>query len=77
MPEKSEHENTLRPSLPKAAAEPLKECEAPEMVDSDEYQESKEDLVAAQQAVEEYEADGIEGTIPYSRYRSKWLGLES
>ena len=26
MPEKSEHENTLRPSLPKAAAEPLKEC---------------------------------------------------
>ena len=36
-----------------------------------------EDMALAQQAVEEYEAKGIEGTIPYSQYRSKWLGTES
>ena len=77
MPKKSEHEDTLPPSMPKAGAEPLKECEAPEMVDADEYQESIEDLAVARQAVEEYEAKGIEGTIPYGRYRSKWLGAES
>ena len=28
-------------------------------------------------AVEEYETKGIEDTIPYSQYRSKWLGPES
>ena len=35
------------------------------------------DMALAQQAVEEYETKGIEDTIPYSRYRSKWLGLAS
>ena len=63
--------------MPKAAAEPLRECEAPQVVDSDVYQESKEDLAVARQAVKEYEAKGIEGTILYSQYRSKWLGPES
>ena len=77
MPDRRETEDTLHPCLPKATAEPLKECEAPEIVDADEYQESIEDLAVARQAVEEYEAKGIEDTIPYSRYRSKWLGLES
>ena len=77
MPDRRETEDTLRPCLSKAAAEPLRECGAPEMVDGDEYEELKEDLAAAQEAMEEYEATGIEGTISYSQYRSKWLGLES
>ena len=33
-----------------------------------------EDLDEAQNALEEYEAVGIEGTIPYSEYRAKRLG---
>ena len=73
----SETEDTLRPTLSRATGEPLRDCEAPQMVDADEYQESIEDLAVARQAVEEYEAKGIEGTIPYSQYRSKWLGPES
>ena len=71
------HEDAIRPTLPKATAEPLTEWAEPESVDADEYQESKEDMATAQQAMEEYEAKGIEGTIPYSQYRSKWLGPES
>ena len=38
---------------------------------------SEEDLAAAQEIMEEYEAKGIEDTIPYSQFRSKWLGPES
>ena len=75
--DRRETEDTLRPCLPKAAEQPLRECEAPRMVDADVYHESKEDMAAAQQAMEEYEAKGIEGAIPYSQYRSKRLGLES
>ena len=48
-----------------------------ELVDSDQYEELKEDLAAAQEAMEEYEAKGIKGTIPYSQYRSKRLGPQS
>ena len=73
----SETEDTLRPTLPRATGEPLRDCEAPEMVDADEYQESIEDMAVARQAMEEYETKGIEGTIPYSQYRSKWLAPES
>ena len=36
--------------------------------------ELMEDLADAQQALEEYEAVGIEGTIPYSEYRAERLG---
>ena len=77
MSEKREAEETLRPTSPRATAEPLGEWEEPDRVESDEYQELKEDLAAAQEAMEEYEAKGIEDTIPYSQYRSKWLGPES
>ena len=77
MSEKRETEDTVRPILPRVAAEPLTEWGEGELVDSDQDEESKEDLAAAQEAMEEYEAKGIEGTIPYSQYRSKWLGPES
>ena len=40
-------------------------------------EELAEDLTLAQQAVEEYETKDIEGTVPYSQYRSKRLGPES
>ena len=77
MSEKRETEDTVRPILPRATAESLTEWEEPELGDSDEYEELSDDMALAQQAVEEYEAKGIEGTILYSQYRSKWLGLES
>jgi hypothetical protein len=37
----------------------------------------REDLALAEQALEEYEAEGIEGTVPYSEYRAKRLGAAS
>ncbi len=85
MSDKREDEDALRPLLPEATAEPLNEWSdpadglngEPELVDSDEHEELTEDVALAQRAVEEYEAKGIEGTIPYSQYRSKRLGLES
>ena len=77
MSEKRETEDTVRSILPRATAESLTEWEEPELVDSDQDEELKEDLAAAQEAMEEYEAKGIEGTILYSQYRSKWLGAES
>ena len=43
----------------------------------DECQELIEDLAAAQQALAEYEAAGVEGAIPYSEYRAKRLGTKS
>ena len=52
----------------------VRDWEEPAGEDAD---EKTMDLAMAQQAVEEYEAKGIEGTIPYSQYRSKWLGPES
>ena len=77
MSEKREAEETLRRTLPRATTEPLEEWEQPALVDADEHEEMKEDLALAQEAMEEYEAKGIEDTIPYSQYRSKWLGPES
>ena len=77
MHSKRETEDGRRPSFPEATVEPLTEWVEPESFDSDECQESKEDLAAAQEAMEEYEAKGIEATIPYSQFRSKWLGPES
>ena len=77
MSEERETEETLRPTSPRVAAEPLTEWGEGELVDTDQDEELKEDLAAAQEAMEEYEATGIEGTISYSQYRSKWLGLES
>ena len=74
MPEEREAEDTLRPALLRATAEPLTEWGEGELVDSDQDEGLKEDLAAAQEAMEEYEAKGIEGTIPYSQYRSKRLG---
>ena len=40
-------------------------------------QELLEDHEAAEKALEQYEASGIEGTIPYSEYRARRLGSES
>ena len=40
-------------------------------------QEFLEDQETAEKVLEEYEAAGIEGTIPYSEYRAKRLGAES
>ena len=77
MPEEREAEDTQRPALLRATTEPLTEWVEPELVDSDQDEELEEDLAAAQEAMEEYEVKGIEGTTPYSQYRSKWLGLES
>ena len=36
-----------------------------------------EDLAAAEWALMQYEAHGIERTTPYSEYRAKRLGLEN
>ena len=85
MSEKRENEDALRPLLPRATATALSECGEPadglngepEFLDSDEYEELAEDMALAQEAVEEYETKGIEGTIPYSQYRSKRLGPAS
>ena len=34
----------------------------------------REDLALAEQALGEYEAKGMDGTVPYSEYRKKRLG---
>ena len=41
------------------------------------YEESLEDLAIAKQASEEYEASGIDDTIPYNEYRARRLGTDS
>ena len=46
-----------------------RECSDPEA--------DQEDLALAEQALEKYEAEGIEGTVPYSEYRTKRLGAAS
>ncbi len=85
MSEEHVSEDELRSARPRATAEPLEGKREPadrlngepELVDSDEYEALAEDVALAQQAVEEYETKGIEGTIHYSQYRSKRLGPES
>ena len=85
MSEKYGSKEELRSARLRATAESLNEWSGPadgrngepELVDSDEYEELAEDVALAQQAVEEYEAEGIAGTIPYRQYRSKRLGPES
>ena len=49
--------------------EQANDCLAPEA--------DREDLALAEQALQEYEAKGIEDTIPYSEYRAKRLGAAS
>ena len=49
--------------------EGTRECSDPEA--------EREDLALAEQALEEYEAEGIEGTVPYGEYRAKRLGAAS
>ncbi len=84
MPEKREDAGVLRstPSrAPTGSVEERRRAEDPRSgrpgfgspADSDELME---DLAAAQQAVEEYEARGIEGTIPYTQYRSQRIGTK-
>ena len=46
--------------------EGAQECSDPEA--------DREDLVLAEQALQEYEAKGLEDTVPYSEYRKKRLG---
>ena len=48
-----------------------------ENLDDEDYQEEAEDIAAARQVLEEYEATGIGGTSSYSEYRSQRLGTES
>ena len=40
-------------------------------LEMDEYLELIEDVAAARQAVEEYEASGIDGSIAYGEYRER------
>ena len=41
------------------------------------HRELTEDLAVAEQALEEYEAQGIEGTTSYTEYRAKRLGTKA
>ena len=43
----------------------------------EDYEDYIEDVFAAQQAMEEYERIGLEGTIAYSELREKHTGSES
>ena len=45
-----------------------------ELVGPEVYDELIIDLVTAQQALDEYDAQGIEGTTSYNEYRAKRLG---
>lgn len=42
--------------------------------DPEAYHELVEDLAIAERALEEYDAQGIEGTTSYNEYRAKRLG---
>ena len=44
------------------------------LVGAEDYRDHIEDLALAEQMLEEYETQGIEGTIPYSVYRARRLG---
>ena len=59
---KTSHDRVSRP-------EEVRECPDAEA--------DREDLALAEQALEEYEAKGIEGTAPYGKYRAKRLGPAS
>ena len=51
--------------------------ELPDVVvpeDNETHHELAEDLAIAEQALEEYDARGIEGTTSYNEYRAKRLG---
>ena len=41
------------------------------------HRELTEDLAVAEQALEEYESQGIEGTTSYTEYRAKRLGTKA
>ena len=45
--------------------------------DPETQRELIEDLAAANQALEEYEAQGIDGTTSYTEYRAKRLGTKA
>ena len=85
MPEKREDAGVLRSTPPRAPAGSVEEqmgeegprSGQPDLGNPDDSDELMEDLAAAQQAMEEYEAKGIEGTIPYSQYRSQRIGTKS
>ena len=46
------------------------------LMELEEYLELLEDLAIAEKVEEEYFSAGIEGTIPYSRYRNRRLGSD-
>ena len=66
---------------PRPAAEPIEKqgelVGEPQNLDPDGHEELAEDIALAREAAEEYEAKGLEDTIPYSEYRAKWLGTAS
>ena len=70
---------------PRPAAEPIEKQRElvgeldgePQNLDPDGHEELAEDIALAREAAEEYEAKGLEDTIPYSEYRAKWLGTAS
>ncbi len=43
--------------------------------DTEAYHELVEDLAIVERALEEYDAQGIEGTTSYNEYRAKRLGI--
>ena len=45
--------------------------------DPESHRELAEDLAVADQAVEEYEAQGVDGTTSYNEYRAKRLGTKA
>ncbi len=45
--------------------------------DPEAHRELIEDLAAADQALEEYEAQGLEGSTNYTEYRAKRLGTKA
>ena len=49
-------------------------ADALQVLGMDEYLELVEDLVVAREAVNEYEANGIDGSIAYSEYRNQRFG---
>ena len=74
-----------QPSPPMANSELLKEWDPAadalrgefELMGPDAHWELIQDLAVAEQALEEYDVAGIEGTLPYSEYRARRLGPES
>ena len=48
-----------------------------EVMRAEDYEDYIEDVFAAQQAMEEYERDGLKGTIAYREFRDRYTGSES